>query len=73
MLVRDQFTERKVNCLHIKVMVWISCKLTGEVSSTSVLRRLSLDRGHLPQVCQLPPSSASSVSDTEGGAFWVTG
>lgn len=48
MLVRDQFTERKVNCLHIKVMVWISCKLTGVVSSTSVLRRLSLYRGHLP-------------------------
>lgn len=64
MLVRDQFTERKVNCLHIKVMVWISCKLTGEVSSTSVLRRY---------VCELPPSSASSVLDAEGGAFCVTG
>lgn len=43
MLVRDQIAKKKdVDCLHIKVMVWISCKLNGRVCrfSTSALKGL---------------------------------
>lgn len=33
MLVRDQFTKKECELLAYKVMVWISCKLPGRVSS----------------------------------------
>lgn len=33
MLVRDQFTKKEYELLAFKVMVWISCKLIGKVSS----------------------------------------
>lgn len=60
MLVRDQFTKKESELLAYKVMVWISCKLTGKVSSISGLRRLSVDREHLPEICKLLPPSSSS-------------
>lgn len=57
MLVRDQFTIQECGPLAYKVMVWISCKLTGKAVSISVQKRL--DREHQVEICNLPPSPSS--------------